>query len=332
MKDNTIKVAVIDCGFYSIKNYLNNSKNLDVYFININREEDRKVLSKCDIIIPTMAKIDKNILDIAKNIKLIQQWGAGLDGVNIEEATRRGIAVANVDSKSTYNAESVAEWCIMAAISLGRGYPKIHKNVLKGGPWGHPIGESLIGKTVGIVGFGGIGRALAKRLNAFSVNIVAVKRTPQAHLENQYNLRWLKGIEYLDDLLRISKFIFLCLPLNDETKNLIDKKRIANIPKDSYLINASRGDIIEKEAFIEALKNKHIKSAALDVFWEEPTDPRDPILGFDNLLLTPHIAGVTDISYEHISEKVLENIKKIMNKEVPVNCVNIEYKKYSNYR
>jgi len=176
-----------------------------------------------------MTTIDSSIMQNAANLKLIQQWGSGLEGVDIDEATKRGIAVANVPTAGTYNAESVAEWCVMAAIAISRSYPLIHKNVLKGGPWGYPIGESLIGKRVGIIGFGGIGKALALRLKAFGCEIVAVKRNSDETLAKEYGLKWVKSIKDLDELLYTSKYIFLCLPLNNESENLIGERELSII-------------------------------------------------------------------------------------------------------
>jgi phosphoglycerate dehydrogenase-like enzyme len=325
-KKNKILLVVAGRNFKTIKDYLKEFEDIETSLIDVNK--DFKKLEACEILIPAMTRIDKDIMKRAKNLKLIQQWGAGLEGVEIEEATKRGIAVANVPTAGTYNAESVAEWCIMSAIAISRSYPSIHKNVLKGGPWGYPLGESLIGKRAGIIGLGGIGKALAVRLKAFECEIVAIKRKADKKLADEFGLKWIKNISHLDELLSTSKYIFLCLPLNNESDNLLGSREFAIIRKGAYIINPSRGKIINKEALFKSLKNSHIKAAALDVFWEEPIIKGDKDLKLKNLLLTPHIAGVTDISYEHIAKAVVRNIYLVVNKKVPLNCVNREYIKF----
>ena len=322
-KKDKIFLTVAGKNFRSIVNYLSEYKDIDVSLVDLSK--NFKKIANCDILIPAMTIIDSTIMQKAKSLKLIQQWGSGLEGVDIEEATKRGIAVANVPTAGTYNAESVAEWCIMAAIAISRSYPLIHKNVLNGGPWGTPIGESLVGKRVGIIGFGGIGKALAIRLKAFGCEIVAVKRNADESLAREYGLKWVRSLKFLDELLCTSKYIFLCLPLNIESENLIGEREFSIIKPGSYIVNPSRGKIINKDALLKVLRNFHIRAAALDVFWEEPTVKGDKDLRLKNLLLTPHIAGVTDISYEHIAKAVVRNIYLIINNKIPLNCVNVDY-------
>ena len=327
-KNRKIIVVIAGKNFNSIRDCLSEYANIIVKQVDVNKNIER--IEKCDVLIPAMTPINKDIINRAKHLKLIQQWGAGLEGIDIDAATKRGIAVANVPTNGTYNAESVAEWSVMAAIAISRSYPSIHKSVLKGGPWGFPVGESLLFKRVGIIGFGGIGRALAKRLKPFECEIVSVKRTADDALAQEYGLKWLKSIEFLDELLSTSDYIFLCLPLNDSSINLLGDREFSIIKKGSYIINASRGKIINREAFFKALRNGHIKAAALDVFWEEPTMKGDKDLTLKNLLLTPHIAGVTNISYKHIAKAVVENIYLVMNNKEPQNCINTDYINYKN--
>lgn len=327
-KKNKILVVIAGKNFRSIKDCLHEYDDIIVTQVDVNKNIEK--IEKCDVLIPTMTSIGKDIIDRAKKLKLIQQWGAGLEGIDVDVATKRGIAVANVPTNGTYNAESVAEWCVMAAIAISRSYPLIHKRVLNGGPWGLPVGEALVFKRVGIIGFGGIGRALAKRLKPFECEIVAVKRTADDALVKEFGLKWLKSLDFLDELLSTSNYIFLCLPLNDSTLSLISHREFSIIKKGSYIINPSRGKIINRDALFNALRNSHIKAAAFDVFWEEPTTKGDRDLRLKNLLLTPHIAGVTHISYEHIAKAVVENIYLVMKDKEPKNCINPSYINYKN--
>lgn len=281
-------------------------------------------LKDCHILIPAMSLIGEHILAQAPNLLLIQQWGAGLEGVDIDAASRYKIAVANVPTSDSGNADSVAEWCVMAILCLSRKFPLVQEQVRAGYPWGEPEGQALVGRTAGLIGFGGIGRALAIRLRYFGMHIVCVKRYPDEALKEAYGLDWIAGPTALPTLLAVSDYLFLCLPLTDETRDLIGHEELKTLRSGSFLINPSRGPIVNHQALYEALVTGHLGGAALDVFWREPPDPTDPILSLSNVLVTPHIAGVTDLSYGQIASKVSQNIRRVIAGKCPLNCVNPE--------
>lgn len=130
------------------------------------------------VLIPVMSRIDATVMDRVAGLRLIQQWGAGLEGVDIDAATARDIAVANVATAGTGNAESVAEWCVMAAIAAGRRLPQLEQVIRDGSRWGGPVGRALWGKTAGVVGLGGVGQAVVRRLTPFGMEVIAVTRRP----------------------------------------------------------------------------------------------------------------------------------------------------------
>ena len=275
-----------------------------------------------DVLIPAMTKIDEYIISQSPTLKLIQQWGEGLEGVDIDAATRFNIAVANVPTARTGNAESVAEWCVMAALALSRQYPAIEKNVYNGHPWGSPCGQALFGRTAGIVGFGGIGKQLASRLRPFGMHLIAVKRNWRDFPAEEYGLDWVGGVDSLPRLLIESDYIFLCMPAKPETKHIIGRKELARMTRGSFLINPSRGSLINRDALTEALEEDRLSGVALDVYWREPTIPRDKLFSHPKVLCTPHIAGVTDVSFMGIGSRVTENIKRVMNGLLPLHCAN----------
>ncbi|MGC8706142.1 MAG: 2-hydroxyacid dehydrogenase [Desulfurella sp.] len=315
-----IKVFVAGIHFVGIQNYINECLDvLEFEFIPESALEYR--IHECDVLIPAMSKIDANLIEKAQNLKLIHQWGAGLDGVDIVAATKKGIYVANVPTANTGNAESVAEWSIMAAIALSRGFPYIQNNVYNAVGWGCPVGISLIGKKALIIGFGGIGRAIAQRLKSFGVHIWAIKQNLDNKLVEQYKLEAIGRPDNLEKYLPLVDYVFLALPLNKETQNLINSNNIFKFKKGAFLINPSRGDIVEKQALIDALNKNHLGGVALDVFWKEPPDKED-FFDMKNVIVTPHIAGVTDVSYKAIAFYVCENIKRVFEGKKPLNCVN----------
>ena len=267
--------------------------------------------TEASVLIPAMARIDGQIMDRIIGLRLIQQWGAGLEGVDLSAAAERRIAVANVPSAGTGNAESVAEWCVMAAIALSRQLPELEKNIRQGGAWGGPIGRGLRGRTAGILGLGGIGQALAARLKPFGMRLAALKRHADPALAERLGLEWVGGEEDLKAFLVRSEYLFLCLPLNPRTRNMIGESEIALLPPGACIINPARGGLIGEDALVKALSNGHLSGAALDVFADEPLDPQSRLLTVPGLIATPHIAGVTDVSYRDIARHVAENITRL---------------------
>lgn len=274
------------------------------------------------VLIPAMSRIDSDLMDRIEGLRLIQQWGAGLEGVDIAAATRRRIAVANVPSAGTGNAESVAEWCVMAAIALSRRLPAAPDALRAGKVWGGPMGRALLGRTAGIVGLGGIGQALATRLRPFGMRMLGVKRNPDPALAESLRMEWIGGPERLPELLRQSEYLFLCVPLSEHTRTLIDERALRMLPAQACVINAARGGLLDHDALLRMLDEGRLMGAGLDVFEHEPLDPGSPLLGRADLVATAHIAGVTDVSYRGIAQRVADNIEHLLAGQAPHNCVN----------
>jgi phosphoglycerate dehydrogenase-like enzyme len=274
--------------------------------------------------LPAMSRIDGALMDRIEGLRLIQQWGAGLEGVDIAQASARKIAVANVPTPGTGNAESVAEWCVMAAIAVSRRLPLAQENIRAGGTWGTPPGRAMMGRTAGIIGLGGIGQALAARLRPFAMRLVGLQRRPEPALAERLGMEWIGGPERLAELLRRSDYLFLCVPLSEHTRQIIDAAALATLPPQACIINAARGGLIDGAALLRALAEGRLMGAGLDVFEQEPLDPASPLLGRPDVVATSHIAGVTDVSYRGIARGVAANIARIMAGEPPLNCVNWE--------
>jgi phosphoglycerate dehydrogenase-like enzyme len=277
---------------------------------------------KADVMLPAMSRIDGALMDRIEGLRLIQQWGAGLEGVDIAAATERKIAVANVPTPGTGNAESVAEWCVMAAIALSRRLPLAQETIRTGGTWGTPLGRALMGRTAGIVGLGGIGQALAARLRPFGMRLIGLQRRPEPALAERLGMEWVDGPERLAELLRRSDYLFLCVPLTEQTRHLIDEAALAMLPPQACIINAARGGLLSTQAMLRALAEGRLIGAGLDVFEQEPLDPASPLLGRADVIATSHIAGVTDVSYRGIARGVVANIVRILAGQPPFNCVN----------
>jgi phosphoglycerate dehydrogenase-like enzyme len=274
------------------------------------------------VLIPAMARIDGALMDRVSGLRLIHQWGAGLEGVDIAAASARAIAVANVPSAGTGNAESVAEWCVMAAIAASRRLPTAMQTLREGTTWGGPMGRAMLGRTAGIVGLGGIGQALAQRLRPFGMRMLGIKRREDPEMARRLAMEWIGGLDRLPEMLRESDYLFLCLPLREETRAIIDDAALAMLPPQACIINAARGGLMSESALLRALKEDRLLGAGLDVFEREPLGAGSPLLEHPNVVATPHIAGVTDVSYRGIAQRVAANIRRLLAGEPLENCVN----------
>jgi phosphoglycerate dehydrogenase-like enzyme len=320
MTEQTISIVLAGPGFRAVRDFIQQAIP-GVRFSMIDPLILRTAGHEAEVLIPAMARIDAAMMDRIRGLRLIHQWGAGLEGVDVAAATARGILVANVPSIGG-NADSVAEWCVMAAIALSRRLPSALENIRRGTGWGTPIGRTLRGHTAGILGLGGIGQALALRLQPFRMRVIGIKRRPDLALARRLGLEWVGGREHLPELLRQSDYLFLCAPLNEQTRGLINDSALAQMPADACVVNAARGGLIEHQALLRALADGRLIGAGLDVFEQEPLDPSSPLLSRTDVLATPHIAGVTDASYRTIASALAENVRRLHSGEPLENCAN----------
>ncbi|MFC1931995.1 2-hydroxyacid dehydrogenase [Chloroflexota bacterium] len=263
--------------------------------------------------------IDSAAMDAAPNLKVIANIAVGYNNIDIEAATRRGIRVSNTPGVVT---ETTADLAFGLLLSIARRITETNNLTLKGGwkMWGpmDMLGQDVHHKTLGIVGMGRIGSAIAKRASGFSMKVVyhdAIRRTDEAEL----------GVEYIDDiptLLGMSDFITLHVPLMKETRHLIGAKEFSLMKPTAILINASRGGVVDQKALYEALKKKKIWGAAIDVTEEEPISPNDPLLTLDNIIITPHIGTQTWGTGVEMSVLAVENLLAGLKGEPMPTCVN----------
>ncbi len=274
------------------------------------------MLDGVDVVIPLMCAIDAAVMD-AGRFRLIQQWGAGLDGVDLDAARERGIMVANVPATGN-NADSVAEHVIMLTIALLRDLPAARASVTAG-RLGAPLGRMLASRTVCLYGLGAMARALARRLRPFDVRLVGITRTPHSRIAGELGLDACYPTTEREQGLAETDVLILCSRLSRETRGTIDASALAALRPGSYLVNAARGPLVDYAALQAALESGHLAGAALDVYWQEPISPGDPLLALPNVIATPHVAGVTDRSYGEIADAVAANMERLRRQEAPLN-------------
>ncbi|MBI5355613.1 MAG: D-2-hydroxyacid dehydrogenase [Candidatus Aenigmarchaeota archaeon] len=253
------------------------------------------------IIVRSKTKVTKDVLKNAKKLKAIARAGSGLDNVDVEEAKRLGIKVMNSPEALT---NAVAELVVADMIALLRNLPKANKS-MKDGKWlkKELVGRELRGKVVGIVGFGAIGKRVADLCAAFGARIIAydVVKIPEEYIKN--------GVSQLpvDSVIKQSDIITLHVPLVNETRAMINKKTLGSMKKGAILINASRGEVVDEKALLEALKSGHLAGAALDVFEKEPPEASELVL-LPNVLVSPHIGGQTEEAQNEASVIVAKKL------------------------
>ncbi|GAA5169039.1 D-glycerate dehydrogenase [Pseudonocardia eucalypti] len=262
-----------------------------------------------EVLVPLGATVDAELMD-ATGPRLIQQFGVGLQGVDLEAAHARGIPVAFVPATGTGNADAVAEIAMLHLLALLRRYREAQHSVAER-RLGQPIGTTLAGKTISVLGTGGIGIAVIGRLKAFGVRPLAIGR--RAFTDYPALADLLTEADYhsttgLSAALARSGALIVCCPLTEHTRGLIGVDQLAAMPPGGYLVNVGRGPVVDYQALLAALRSGRLAGAGLDVTWQEPADPDDDLLRH-NVSLTPHIGGVTVESYAAMAETFAENVR-----------------------
>jgi len=271
------------------------------------------------LIISSRDAISRRIIEACPKLKIISKRGAKPSNVDIQSATERGIPVTWTPGS---NAVSVAEHALMMILAQMKRLIRSMSGQ-KDGEWRGDLvpGNELSGKTVGIIGLGQAGSELAKRLSCFAVDMVAYDPYVPRERAVQLNVKMVG----LKELLEISDIVSLHCDLTQETRHLIGEEQLKRMKKGAYLVNTARGELIDTKALYQALKEALIAGAALDVFEEEPTERNNPLFSLDNVLHTPHMAGITHESVGREPVWAAEEVVRVLKGESPQNVVNPEY-------
>jgi D-3-phosphoglycerate dehydrogenase len=271
-----------------------------------------------DILI-VRAPIPPSFFADAPRLRAAIRHGAGVDMIPYDAATSAGVLIANVPG---VNAPTVAEHVFMVILALLRRFRSMDRD-LRGKGWfagrvhsDHAV--DLGGRTIGIIGMGNIGKAIFRIAHhGFGLDVVANSRSPSSLPE---------GARYLplDELVATADIVVLCCPLTPETTGLMSCDRIRRMKPDALLVNVSRGPVVDDDALIDALQSGRLGGAALDVFTTQPPPPDHPYLQFDNVIVTPHLAGITDESMMHMGMGAASETIRILRSELPVNLRNPE--------
>ncbi len=268
------KKMLLDAGFELVCN--DTGRKLD-------REEQKAMIADAFAVIAGTESYDDDMLSAAPNLKLVVRFGVGTDNFDLESMKRRGIAVGVIS-----NNNSVAEFAVALILGIMKNLHRFD-NAVREGAWSRFTMRELKSKTVGILGFGRIGRRLAQLLQGFDVNLIAYDPYMNEEAAAQLNVKSVT----LEQLLAESDVVSLHIPATPQTHHLINRETIAKMKDGAYLVNTSRGVLIDEAALKEALESGKLAGAALDVFEREPITKDLPLNSLDNILLAPHVAALS---------------------------------------
>lgn len=289
-------------------------------------EQFKELIGSYDgLLIRSEVKVTPEIIEAGKKLKFIGRAGTGVDNVDIPAATQRGIVVANVPGGNTISA---AEHTIGLMLAMARNIPQAYQ-LLKTKEWKREkfMGTELQGKVLGLVGFGRIGKEVAHRMIAFGMRVIAFDPFSSQEFAKASGVE----LKTLEDIYAQSDYISIHSPLNDSTRNLINAQTIAKMKKGVRIVNCARGGIIDEKALANAIKEGHVKAAAIDVFAKEP--PVDwTIIESENTIVTPHLAASTEEAQVKIAQELSEVVVDFFTKAVIRNAVNVPTLDWETYK
>lgn len=269
---------------------------------------DRRVplvdaIREIDVLLPSNAPIARDVVDAAPRLRLIQQPAAGTDRIDLDAARARGIPVCNAPGT---NHVSVAEHALMLLLALARRVPAAQR-AFAAREVGVPLGIELAGKTLGIVGMGRSGSALAERARALGLRVIALARDATSDEQRAF--------------FAACDAVSLHCPLDDATRGLVGRDAFASLRPGALVVNCARGGVIDRDALVAALASDRLGGVALDVHWDEPPDPADPLYADPRVLALPHVAGSTEEAFARITDVVIDNLDRLARGEPLVNRV-----------
>ena len=284
----------------------------------ISRKQLLKEVKDIDAVILGTENFDEELINSSTRLKIIARFGVGYNNVDIKSATRKKIFV-------TYTPDVLSDAVVDLTFGLILAFSKKiiqANNYVKAGNWNKkvlfPLGSDLKNKTLGIIGLGRIGVKVAERACAFNMKIIYYSRTRKNRIEEKYGIKF----RAFKNLLKESDYISINVPLTKETEGMIGNDEFRLMKKNVFLINTSRGIVIDQQSLYQALRNKKIAGAGLDVFRQEPIPLNDPILELQNVILTPHIGAGTVETLLSMSLMVVNEVIRVLDGKGPIHPIN----------
>ena len=256
------------------------------------------------LIVRNKTNVDEKLLDSMNHLKVVGRLGVGLDNIDVDFCDTKNVPVIIADGA---NARSVSEYIIMGLLTLFRGVRTSTEDILKG-KWNRSnhTGSEINGKTLGIIGVGAIGQIVAENAGSLGMNLIGndIEISENNEIWKKLNIKYCS----FEEVVSQSDAITIHVPLTKKTSNLFNEKEFKNMQKGSFIINSSRGGIVNEKDILKYLKNGHLGGALIDVFESEPIKDSKSFSNIPNLILTPHIAGLTRESNVRVSQTITEQI------------------------
>jgi len=268
------------------------------------------------LIVRSGTEVTREVFEAAEELIIVGRAGIGVDNIDIEAATDNGVIVANAPEG---NVRAAAEHTVAMTFATARSIPQAHE-LLSGGEWakGEFTGTEVNDKTLGIVGFGRVGQEVAKRLGNLGMELLVFDPYISEERADQLGAEL---VDDLDDCLQHAEFLTIHTPLTDETENMIGGEELAQL-EGGYVINCARGGIVDEDALAEAVDDGILKGAAVDVFAQEPVSRDNPLLGVEDIIVTPHLGASTEAAQENVATSTADQIVAAFNDEPVLNALN----------
>ena len=275
---------------------------------------------EADAIMTCWRNVTATVLEAAERCQVVARYGVGLDNIDVKRAGHLGVLVTNVPS---FCADEVAEHAIALTLALTRNIVRFARQTASGSWDNAAFGpmRRLRGQTMGIVGYGSLGSALSSRARALGMSVIAYTRTPPADGGADQQMTFAAS---LDELLSVADVVSLHLPLTEVTRGLIGARELALMKRGSFLVNTGRGALIERNALIDALASGHLGGAGLDVLPTEPPDGDDPLLAFEQVIVTPHAAFFSKESTATLQRGAARCVADVLGGHRPADVVNVD--------
>jgi D-3-phosphoglycerate dehydrogenase / 2-oxoglutarate reductase len=319
-KMKKFKVVVTDYEFQTLAPEQEVLSSLNVDFVAVQCRTEEEVIAACkdaDAIINQYAPVSAKVIANLENCKVISRYGVGVNTVDVDAATQKGIIVANV---TDYSVDEVSDHAFALLLSLVRKVVKLNSEV-KSGVWNFNLGKPIYrlrGRTLGLVGLGRIPQALAKKAQSFGLNIIAYDPYISQEVAHQLNVKLVE----LNDLFKQSDYISVHAPLTKDTRGMISDEQFDLAKKELFIVNTARGPVIDEAALIRALQDGKIAGAGLDVTEYEPIQPDNPLLKMENVIITPHVAWYSEESESELKRKTAQNVADVLSGYYPKYLVN----------
>lgn len=315
------KVYVTDYEYETLENERSVMSRIDADFIPLQCKTDEDVINMAkdaDALLVQYAPVTESVFEELKNLRIVVRYGVGVDCVDVESATRHGVYICNVPD---YGVEEVSTHAMALILGSIRKITEM-SNIVKRGTWDFKLSKPIYRTTkltLGITGFGKIPREVARKARPFGFNILVYDPYVNDDILHQYEV---KRVEF-ETLLEESDIITVHTPLTRDTYHLFDKETFSKMKRGSYLVNTSRGPVVDEEALADAIENGVLSGAALDVTEKEPLGKDSRLLSFDNVIITPHMAWYSEEAQADLQRKAAEEVVRVLTGNKPLNSVNI---------